>query len=501
MSAFCYTGRSTIGFFDPIDLPPYLLSQENKLMPKAANDTLITSYDQLSEFFRVGARPRSDWGIGAEMEKLLLDARTGEAADFPRIEALLEKLAQEGEWQRLTENGHLIGLQGPHSSVTLEPGGQLELSGRLCKDLFCNCNDFTRHSIRAVEACRELGLVILGMGTQPFTALDKIEWAPKSRYDIMGPYMLKTGDMGQRMMKQSAGLQVNLDFSDEADCMKKLKLGQALSPLLYALFANSPLLEGKPSGFLTTRGEIWARTDPDRSGMLPFLDNPNAGFNDYVDHALDVPMYFLIRNGQYIDLTGNRFTFRNYLESGHKGIQATMGDWDMHLSTLFTEVRLRPQVEVRSADSLPPQLALTVAALLKGLLYDEEAFAAAWDLCSPEDHKKTEAASRIAWQQGLHTPWGNGTLQDVAKECLDLARSSLDRQKSCTERDRSESYFLDGLDELIGEGKTLAEQLLEKWQGDRSEKLSLLIEHCGFFEIASEKKDKECADAQFKSAN
>lgn len=469
-------------------------------MPRAAKDTLITSHDQLSEFFRVGARPKSDWGIGAEMEKLLLDAKTGEAADFARIESLLEILAKEGEWKRLTENGHLVGLQGPHSSVTLEPGGQLELSGRLCRDLFCNCNDFTRHSIRAVEACQELGLIMLGMGTQPFTALDKMEWAPKSRYDIMGPYMLKTGNMGQRMMKQSAGLQVNLDFSDEADCIRKLKLGQALAPLIYALFANSPLLEGEPSGFLTTRGEIWANTDPDRSGMLPFLDNPNAGFKDYVEHALDVPMYFLIRDGQYIDLTENRFTFRNFLDSGYRDYQATMGDWDIHLSTLFTEVRLRPQIEIRSADSLPPQLVLTVAALLKGLLYDEEAFSAAWDLSYPEDHLRTEAASRVAWRQGLRTPWRDGTLQDLAKDCLDLARNSLDRQKSCTGRERSESYFLEGLDELINSGKTLAEQLLERWQGDRAEKLRLLIDHCGFFEIAPEAKDEECADAQFKSA-
>ena len=466
---------------------------------RIAKNTLITSQDQLAEFFRAGARPRSEWGIGAEMEKLILDAKTGEAADFPRIESLLEKLSREGEWQQIREQGHLIGLQGPHSSVTLEPGGQLELSGRLCSDLFCNCNDFTRHSIRAVEACKELGLTMIGLGTQPFTPLEEIEWAPKARYDIMGPYMLKTGTMGQRMMKQSAGLQVNLDFSDEADCMKKLKLAQGLSPLLYGLFANSPLLEGEPTGFLTTRGEIWANTDSDRSGMLPFLDNPDAGFADYVEHALNVPMYFIMREGKYIDLTQEPFTFRMFLDSGHKNNQATMGDWDMHLSTLFTEVRLRPQVEVRSADSLPPDLALTVAALLKGLLYDEEAFSAAWALCDPEDHQKTLDASRLAWRQGLKTPWRDGTLQDMAKACLELARDSLDRQKSCTEREQSESYFLDGLDELINGGETLAEQLLSNWHGSREEKLNALVNHCGFFDVASSSLDRDCAHAQYKS--
>jgi glutamate--cysteine ligase len=459
-------------------------------------ETPIFSKDQLISHLAAGARPEAEWGIGAEMEKLVLDIKTGEAATFPRIEELLSALAKTGDWQEIRESSRLIGLKGPNSSVTLEPGGQLELSGQLCADLFCNCSDFSRHIVHSVEVCGKLGLILVGLGTQPFSRLEEIEWMPKARYDIMGPYMLKTGDMGQRMMKQSAGLQVNLDFRDEADCMRKLRLAQALAPLLYGLFANSPLLDGHPSGFLTTRGEIWSRTDPDRTGLLPFLDNPEAGFADYVDYALDVPMYFIVREGRYLDMTMRRIRFRDFLGSGFAGHQASMADWDLHLSTLFPEVRLRPHVEVRCADSLPPHLVLTVAALLKGLMYDEQAFQAAWESCRPESIEETAQTCRQAWRLGLKAPWKKGTLQDLARICLDLARSGLDRQNSIRGETRSESCFLEGLDSLVDSGETLAEQLLKAWHGSREEKLRALIAHCGFFDVAPFLSEKNCANAQ-----
>lgn len=472
------------------------------LTPKLINrEAPITSQKQLVDYLAAGARPEAEWGIGAEMEKLVLDARTGAAAEFSRIEALLEALAKTGSWRELREGSRLVGLQGEHSSITIEPGGQLELSGQLCADLFCNCSDFSKHIVNAVKACRELDLVLLGLGTQPFSSLDEIEWAPKARYEIMGPYMLKTGDMGQRMMKQSAGLQVNLDFSDEADCMRKLRLAQFLAPLLYGLFANSPLLDGKPSGFLSTRGEIWSRTDPDRTGLLPFLDNPDAGFSDYVEYALDVPMYFIVRDGSYLDLTRNRFRFRDFLEKGHAGQHATMADWDLHLSTLFPEVRLRPQVEVRCADSLPSQLVLTVAALLKGLMYNRESFQAAWDECRLDTLDEVRDSCRQAWRLGLRSPWKGGTLQELARTCLGLARDGLDRQQVQRGQERSESCFLDGLDDLIEGGQTLAEQLLQNWHGDRQEKFKKLVDHCGFFDVASNRSDDDCAHAQFSAGD
>lgn len=440
--------------------------------------TPVTDKAQLFAFLAAGGKPRAQWGVGVELEKLVIDAATGEAAGYARIARLLERLADAGGWEKVYEDGRIIALKGPGSSVTLEPGGQLELSGRLCTDLFCSHGDFAGHVRQATAIASDLGLTFLGLGTQPFSTLEQIAWVPKSRYAIMGPYMLRSGDMGQRMMKQTAGIQVNLDYLDEADCFAKLRLGQALAPLLYALFANAPLLDGNPSGFLSARGEIWRRTDPDRCGLLPFLFRETAGFADYVEFALDVPMYFIRRADHFIDMTAERFTFRRYLADGFAGERATLADWDLHLSTLFTEVRLRPQIEVRSMDSLPPALSMAPGALLKGLFYDDDAVAAAWTLCRPQSPDELETTLQASWRQGLRTPWRNGTLRELAKDCLAIARDSLSRQRRCAACD--EGIFLDGIDEIASSGTTLAELLLAGWSGERASKLDQLKRHCGF---------------------
>ncbi|NJC89159.1 MAG: gamma-glutamylcysteine synthetase [Desulfuromonas sp.] len=440
--------------------------------------TPITDPAQLIDFLAAGAKPRERWGVGVEFEKLVIDATTGEAVDYARIAVLLERLGSAGDWEKIFEDGRIIALKGPGSSVTLEPGGQLELSGRLCADLFCSHGDFAGHINQATTIAAELGLAFLGLGTQPFSPLEAIAWVPKERYAIMGPYMLRCGDLGQRMMKQTAGIQVNLDFADEAECFARLRLSQALTPLLYALFANSPLLDGAPSGFLSTRGEIWARTDPDRTGLLPFLLDPDAGFAAYVEHALDVPMYFIHRAGHYLDMTAQRCTFRHYLAEGFAGQRATLGDWDLHLSTLFTELRLRPQIEVRSMDSLPPALSMAPAALLKGLLYDADASRDAWELCRPDSLATLDETLRASWRDGLRTPWRGGTLRDLARECLALAREGLRRQRLCAVCD--EGIFLGGAEEIAANGVTLAERLLADWRGDRSTRLDWLKRHCGF---------------------
>lgn len=440
----------------------------------------ITASKQLTDYLARGARPREQWAIGAESEKLVVDAATGEAASFTLIEQLLEQISATGDWREIRESGRLLALLGPHSSITLEPGGQIELSGRLCPDIFCCEGDFSSHVRQVRMAAEPLGLMFLGLGVQPYTPLDRIPWLPKTRYGIMGPYMARTGDMGQRMMKQSAGLQVNLDFADERDCLAKLRLGFALSPLLYALFANSPILEGKPSGYLSTRGEIWARTDPDRTGLLLGLFEADAGFATYVEYALDVPMYFIVREGRYLDLTGERFTFRRYLQEGFAGQTAIMSDWDLHLSTLFPEVRLRPQIEFRSADALPQNLTLSVAALLKGLLYDPEALQAAWDLVRPSDMDRFVQTYRQSWVQGLNTPAQQGCLRDLAVEVLSIAREGLRRQRQRVNNGCDEGNFLDPLEEVAASGVTLAERLLAEWSGVRERDLMLLKTHCGF---------------------
>ncbi len=440
----------------------------------------IENRRQLIDFLARGARPRCDWGVGLEAEKLVVDRQTGEAAGYERIRDLLARLEGVGGWQGSYAGEHLIGLQGTRSSVTLEPGGQLELSGRFCCDIHCSWRDLGRYRQQIVEVGQETGLAFLGLGTQPFTPLERIAWLPKPRYGIMGPYMLKTGDMGQRMMKQTAGTQVNLDFSDEADCARKLRVVQWLSPVCYALFANSPILEDRPSGFLSLRGEIWSRTDADRCGLIAGLFAAGSGFSDFVEYALDVPLYFLQRENKLIDLTGSRFSFRQYLESGWQAERATLEDWDLHLSTLFPEVRLRPQIEVRSADSLPPAHTASVAAFYKGLLYDEAALAAVESIFADMDLADFEQFYRLSWRDGLRTRFRGGNLREVVAELLPYAASSLKKQFQRGNSGADESIFLQPLDEIVSSGQTLAERLLARWQGSRQEKLALLFEHCDY---------------------
>jgi glutamate--cysteine ligase len=444
------------------------------------NQQLIESRQQLSDFLVRGARPREDWGVGLEAEKLVVDRQTGEAASYEQIRELLAHLEGVAGWQGSYEGEHLIGLQGKRSSVTLEPGGQLELSGRFCCDIHCSWRDLGRYRQQIVEVGNDIGLAFLGLGTQPFTPLDNIAWLPKARYGIMGPYMLKTGDMGQRMMKQTAGTQVNLDFSDEADCARKLRVAQWLAPLCYALFANSPILEDRPSGFLSLRGEIWSRTDADRCGLIEQLFAAGSGFDDFVEYALDVPLYFIQRDHRLIDMTERRFSFRQYLDSGWKGERATLADWNLHLSTLFPEVRLRPQIEVRSADSLPPAYTASVAALYKGLLYSEAALAEIESIFSEIPRDDFLKLYPDAWRNGLKARFRGGSLQEIAATLLPAAGRSLQEQFRRGSSGADESQFLKPLEEIVASGETLAERLLVRWQGDRQQKLALLFEHCDY---------------------
>ncbi|WP_148896235.1 glutamate--cysteine ligase [Geothermobacter ehrlichii] len=440
----------------------------------------VTDLAQLTDFLRRGARPAADFGVGAETEKLVIDSESGEAAPYSRIRQLLEQLATDRPWTEVREEGEVIALLGEHSSITLEPGGQIELSGRFCPDIHCCEGDFAAHVAAVVRAAEPLGLTFLGLGVQPFTPLEKIDWLPKSRYGIMGPYMERTGDMGQRMMKQSAGLQVNLDFEDEEDAVFKLRLGQALAPLLYALFANSPFMDGRPSGFLSTRGEIWSRTDPDRCGLIPALFADGASLETYTDYALDVPMYFIVRDGRYLDLTGRRFTFRRYLAEGFASHRATLADWDLHLSTLFPEVRLRPQIEIRSSDSLPQGLTLSVAALLKGLFYDRDTAETAWCLLWPGDIDALHRSYRQSWKAGLQTRQNGRLLRDLARDVLELAWQGLRRQQRHNHHGCDETVYLDPLQQIAEEGVTLAERLLRDWRGERRHDLAMLKRHCAF---------------------
>jgi len=440
----------------------------------------ITSRDDLHASLRKGGRPREQWGIGLESEKLVIDAATGEAADYARIREMLARLEGLAGWQGIYDDDALIGLQGKRSSITLEPGGQLELSGRLCCDLHCNRRDLKRYVDQISVPAAELGLCLIGFGIQPFTPLNQIDWLPKKRYAIMGPYMLKTGDMGQRMMKQTAGTQINLDYLDEADCVRKLRILQWLTPVFYALFANSPLLDGVPAGSMSIRGEIWSRTDADRCGLIPAFLEKNASLADYVDYALAAPLYFLQRAPGLIDMTDQRVTFQQFIEQGAKGEVACLNDWELHLSTLFPEVRLRPQLELRTPDSLPPALALAVAALVKGLFYDEDALAYCESLLTGLSLSQHLELYRSSWRQGLQTPFAGGELLDLARVLVKTARKGLQRQYLQGYNADDESTFLDPLAPILEQGQTLAHQVLAGWRGSRGEKLAHLRKICHY---------------------
>ena len=446
-------------------------------MTAEAADRPIENNAQLVDYLTAGARDHEKRFIGAELEKIVIVRETGEAAPYALIETLLRQLKAEGGWRGVYENDHLIALLGNDSSITLEPGGQLELSGALCSDIHCCHGDLTRHLKNISSKASDLGLAFLGLGVQPFTPLSEIDWLPKDRYKIMGPYMDRVGSRGREMMTLSAGVQVNLDFTNAADCIDKLRFGMLLSPLLYALFANSPLMNGEPTGFLSTRGEMWSQTDPDRTGLIMELFDDGATLETYVDYALKVPMYFIVRDGRYIDLTGTRFSFAQFRDEGFDTQRATMGDWALHLSTLFPEIRLRPQIEIRSTDSLPQDISLAAAALLKGLFYDKSAQADAVKLFNPANLEETY---RQSWRLGLKSTHGDHTLQELAGEILTLAREGLKRQKAQNNCEMDETPYLDGLEEIVQSGTTLAERLLQNWNGSRDDKLQALIDHCAF---------------------
>src|SRR5580692_9193014 len=265
-----------------------------------------------------------------------------------RVEAILRGLADRYGYEPEDEEGRVIALKGPASSITLEPGGQIELSGEQCPDIHCAQREFSRHVAELLEVTRDMDVAILGLGMQPASKLNEIELLPKARYHIMFPYMARKGRLGQRMMKQTAGVQANLDFSDEADAIRKLRVSMAIVPLLYAAFANSAISDGTLNGFHSFRGHIWSDTDGDRCGVPAFIFRDDAGFEDYAEYALDVPMYFILRDHRYVDLTvPPGITFRQYMARGWNGQRASIEDWSNHLTTIFTEVRLKKYVEIR----------------------------------------------------------------------------------------------------------------------------------------------------------
>lgn len=435
----------------------------------------IESIEQLLEHFERGAKPRSEFRVGTEYEKAAVDRRTGAAIPFsgPRgVEKILGRLADRHGWEPQEEEGRIIGLSGGRGEITLEPGGQIELSGEPYATLHEAEEELREHVSQIVAVGDELDVAFLGLGIQPFSTLDEIEWVPKKRYSIMGPYMRKVGTMGQRMMKQTATVQVNLDFASESDAMQKMRVATGIGPILNALFANSPISDGKPNGYLSYRGHIWTDTDNTRSGILPFVFSPRAGFIDYVEWALDVPMYFVKRGKTYHDLTG--VPFRRFWKEGANGLRATVGDFALHLSTLFPEVRLKQYIELRMVDSQPPESMLALSAIAKGILYEPDCMLGAWDLVKDWSHEERLRLNAAVHRTALTTPVRKYRVQDLARELIDIAEEGLTRQNCRDARGETEAVYLERARDDARRGRCPAEHVLERWNAGQRDAAGLV---------------------------
>ena len=442
--------------------------------PSASGGQPITSKRQLVEYLEDGCKPREAWRIGTEHEKFgyrLTDKHTLPYEGEPGIRQLLEGLQRFG-WICVCEDGNVIALRHENGgAITLEPGGQFELSGAPLENIHQTCNEVHTHLAQVREICGEIGAGMLGMGFNPKWSRAEIPWMPKGRYKVMREYMPKKGNLGLDMMLRTCTVQVNLDFASEADMVRKMRVAIALQPLATALFANSPFSEGKPNGFLSYRSHIWTDTDPDRCGMLPFVFDEGFGFERWVDYVLDVPMYFVYRDGEYVDVSG--LSFRDFMAGklkGFEGATPTMGDWTDHMTTPFPEVRLKRYIEMRGADGGPWGRLCALPALWVGLYYDDAALEAAWSLCKNWSVAEMEALRNAVPEQGLKAPFRNGTAQDLAREMVAIAADGLKRRAIPDVTDADERPYLDVLSEIAETGITPAERLLERyrtvWRGD-----------------------------------
>ena len=441
----------------------------------------IEKKDQLEEYFHAAGKPRDRWRVGTEYEKVGIDRSSGKAIPYsgPRgVESILKRLIDRFGWEPEEQDGHIIALSRDNAQITLEPGGQIELSGEPCDSIHCTYAEFTQHIRELLEVSEPLDVVFLGLGMQPVSRLDEIEWVPKKRYRIMGPYMPKVGRLGQRMMKQTATVQANIDYRDEKDAMAKFRTGMGLTPIFISMFANSPICDGQLNGYRSYREHIWTDTDKSRSGMLKFAFSPDVSFAHYVEYALDVPMYFIVRNKNYIDMTGT--TFRQFLAYGWNGERATLDDWHDHLTTLFPETRIKRYIEVRSADSQPPELMPALSAIVKGAFYESDCLDAAWDLVKDWTWDERMQVYLDSHRDALAARIRRYSLLDLSKELLQIALEGLRRQKMFNALGEDETIYLEPLDKLLALGKCPADLLIEKWQGELDQDIRKLIAYSAY---------------------
>jgi glutamate--cysteine ligase len=438
----------------------------------------IEHIDQLAEYLAEGCKPRDQWRIGTEHEKFGYCKDTHKPLPYEgerSIRVMLEGLRDRHNWAPVEEGGKLIGLEKDGANVSLEPGGQLELSGAPVETIHETCDEVNVHLREVKDVADDIGAGFIGLGAAPEWSHEQMDLMPKGRYKLMNEDMTKVGTMGRVMMRRTCTVQVNLDFSSEADMAQKMRVAVALQPVATALFANSPFFEGKVNGHKSWRSRVWRDLDPARTGMIPFAFDEGFGFEAWVQYALDVPMYFVYRDGKYIDALG--MSFRDFMAgklAALPGETPTLSDWADHLTTAFPEARAKQFIEMRGADGGPWRRLCALPAFWVGLMYDQTALDAAWDMVKGWDTETREALRVAASVDGLQAQVDGIKMHDLAREAVAISEAGLKA------RARSgagglvpdETHFLNALKESVETGKTPADELLDcyngEWGGDLS---------------------------------
>jgi glutamate--cysteine ligase len=443
----------------------------------AEDTTPIEEPQQLVEHLLEGAKPPERWGHGIEYERIGVFTASGETVPFAgeqSVEAVLRALAREHGWTAVEENGHVVEVSRDDLAIALEPGAQLEFVGPVHFHVESLHQELCNVMGQVDAVSQPLGISWLAVGVNPFTPVERIGWIPKSRYRIMSRRLGKRGRLAHYMMKATAGIQGNFDFASAEDAMAKLRLAMGATSLLTALLANSPLYLGVPNGFRSMRAFIWLDTDPDRCGLLEMAFRGDLDLRSYVDYALAIPMLFIVRDGRWIDMEG--YTFRRFLDEGRESWRATISDWALHLTTIFPEVRLKQYLEVRGADSVPPDLAVGLMACWKGLLYGQNASQDAWSLLSDLSWAERQQLHRDACTDGLASQVRKAPVGDLVRQLLEIARQGL--QELEDGQRRAETPYLEPLFALLDEpAASPAARLEELWTGDWDGDRQKLIRH------------------------
>jgi glutamate--cysteine ligase len=446
------------------------------------------SRDDLVGWIAAGEKPKDGWLIGTEHEKFVFHTDTLGPVPYAGergIRALMEHMIQRYDWEPIWEGDNIIALKRPNGeaggNISLEPGGQFELSGAAVSDLHATAAETQQHLNEVLDVGEDLGIGFLGVGFSPKWTLAETPQMPKERYKVMTRYMPLVGRRGLDMMYRTATIQVNLDFASEADMVKKLRVSLALQPIATALFASSPFEEGKPNGLKSLRSEVWRETDPNRTGMLPFVFEDGMGYERYVDYALDVPMYFVYRDGRYIDAAGA--SFRDFMAgklAQLPGERPTLDDWSDHLTTLFPEVRLKRFLEMRGADGGRWRRICALPAFWAGLLYDTTALDAAWDVVKSWSAEERQALRNAVPREALETRFRDTSVQEIAREAVRIARLGLRNRRRINVLSQDETIYLTPLEGVAASGKTVADELLERYEGPWRRNIDHIFEEFAF---------------------